>query len=92
MRHDQVVRAIDGADVVDAADVGMVERRDRAGLALEACPQIGIAANVTRQDLDRDRTVQPRVAGFVDLAHPAGAERADDFIRTEPCARVEGHA
>ena len=86
MRHDQVVRAIDAADVVDAADVGMVQRGDRPGLALEACPRIGIAGDVARQDLDGDRAIEARVAGLVDLAHPAGAERRGDLIRAEPGA------
>ena len=36
MRHDQVVRAIDAADIVDAADMRMVQRSDGASLALEA--------------------------------------------------------
>ena len=37
--------------------------------------------------LERGET---RVARLVDLAHAAGAERADDFIRAEPVADVEG--
>ena len=31
------------------------------------------------QQLDRDGTIQPRVARLVDLAHPAGADRATGF-------------
>ena len=89
MRHDQVVRAIDAADVVDAADVGMVQRGDGAGLALEPGPQIGIASNLTRQDLDGDRSIEACVAGSVDLAHAAGSEGGDDLIRAEPGAGAE---
>ena len=36
VRHDQVVRAVYAADVVDAADTRMVQRGDSARLALEA--------------------------------------------------------
>ena len=36
MRHDKEERAIDAADIVDAADVRMVQRGDGARLALEA--------------------------------------------------------
>ena len=86
------MRAVGVADVVDAADVRMVQRGDGPRLALEARARIGIAGDVTRQDLDRDRAIEPRIAGFVDLTHAAGAERADDFIRTEPDSGVEGHA
>src|SRR5438128_473715 len=35
-------------------------------------------------------SVQSRVARAVHLAHAAGSERCDDFIRTEACAAGEG--
>ena len=76
MRHDEVVRAVDVPDVVDAADVRMVQRGDGPRLAFETRAQIGIAGDVTRQDLDRDGAIEARVAGLVDLAHPACAKRA----------------
>src|SRR5262245_33587093 len=91
MRHDQVVRAIDAADVVDAADVGMVQGGDGASLALEAGPHIGVARDHTRQDLDRDGPIEARVACSVDLAHPTRAKRGQDFIRTEASASSEQH-
>ena len=90
MRHDQVVRAIDAADVVDAADVGMVQGRDGASLALEAGPHIGIASDFARQDLDRDRAIEPRVARAIDLPHPAGPKGGEDLVRAEAGAGGEG--
>ncbi len=39
----------------------------------------------------RDVALQPPVAGAVDLAHPAGAKRRDDFVRTDPGAWSERH-
>jgi hypothetical protein len=36
---------------------------------------------MSRQDLDRNRTVKTRVPGAVYLAHAAGAERREDFVR-----------
>ena len=92
MRHDQVVRAIDVADVVDAADVRMIERGNRPRLAFETCTQIGIAGDFSWQDLDGDCAIEARVAGFVDLAHAARAERAEDFVRTESGAGGKCHA
>ena len=91
VRHDQIVRAIDDPDVVDTADVRMVKRGDSARLALETCPQVRIACERTAQNLDRNRAIESRVAGFVDLAHPAITQRGDDFIGTEPGAGREGH-
>ena len=70
----------------------MVERGDRPRLALETRPQIGVAGGFTREDFDGNRAIETSVVGFVDLAHAAGAQRADDFIRTEPDSGVEGHA
>jgi hypothetical protein len=81
MRHDQVVRAIDAADVVDATDVGMVQGRDGASLALEARPRIGIASDLTRQDLDRDRPIEARVTCSVDFTH--APRRAGRRFRTD---------
>jgi hypothetical protein len=44
-----------------------------------------------RQNLDRDRTLQPSISRAIDLAHAARAQRGDDFIRPEFRARGEGH-
>ena len=83
MRHDQVVGAIDAADVVDAADVGMIQRSDSSCLAFEAGSQIRIVSDFTRQNLDRHRAIEAGVAGFVDLAHATRAKRAEDFVGAE---------
>ena len=50
-----------------------------------------VAGEVRRQDLDRDHAVQARVAGAVDLAHAPGAQRREDFVRTEPDSAVDRH-
>jgi hypothetical protein len=72
------------ADVVQRADIGMGEHRNRLCFALEALPSLGVCGG---QDLDGNPAVEPRVAGFVDLAHPASADLGKHFIRTEvvPC-------
>src|SRR2546427_375334 len=43
------------------------------------------------QDLDRDRAVESRVPGSVDLSHPTCAERREDLVRAQPCAWGEWH-
>ncbi len=40
----------------------------------------GSAADGLGQDLDRDLALEVRVRGAIDLAHPARAERRDDFV------------
>jgi hypothetical protein len=62
-----------------------------AGLALEALAPIGIGCQIGRQDLDGDVAVQPRVARAIDLAHAAGTERGEDFVRAETRPDGQGH-
>ena len=71
------------ADVVERADVRMVERRDRPRLALEALADCGFGGELRRQHLDRDVAIEPRVAGAIHLAHAAGAEQRDDLVGPE---------
>ena len=71
--HHQVIRS----DIVQLADVGMIQRRDGARLALEAFAEFGLG------DLDRDDAIQARVVGFVHLTHAARADGREDFVRAE---------
>jgi len=68
------------ADVVDRADVRMIERRGDPRLALEALEQFGCQRQPFREELQRDVTTQARVFGFVNDAHAAGAKLAHDAI------------
>ena len=64
----------------------MVQRGGRARFLLEARDTLG-RGHVGRQDLDRDRTMQPRVLGAVDFAHAAGAEERLEHVGTQAGAR-----
>ena len=44
-----------------------------------------------RKNLDGDDSLQARIAGAIDLSHPARAERALNLIRPELCAGRESH-
>ena len=66
--HDQVV----GTDVVQRANAGMVERGNGVGLRLKPLAE-GFSHN-----LDGDFPPQPGIHGFVNLAHPAGGDEAED--------------
>ncbi len=80
-----------GPDVVERADVGVIEARNDARLALEPLRELGVAGKRGRQDFDRDRALEPCVAGLVDFSHPTRAKRADDLVRTELGPGLEGH-
>ena len=79
--HNEVVRT----HVEQRADVGMVQGRDAQGLVAEALLELLL------RDLDRDRPLEPRVAGLVHVAHAARAERAHDLVRAEPSSGGMGH-
>ena len=79
--HDQIVRS----DVVQMADVGVVERGDRAGLAGEALGELGVG------NFDRDIPIQPGIVRAIHLAHAALADGRKDFIRAEFVADGERH-
>ena len=78
--HDEKRAAVLLADIVDRADVGVVQRRCGSRLAAESCQRVGIPRQVWRQELQRDKPMQPRVLGFVDDAHAAATQLLDDAI------------
>ena len=71
--HHRVRRLTLAADVVDRQDVGVAERRDDAGFALEARERLRVVGETLGEHLDRDVALQPRVPGAIHLAHSAGA-------------------
>ena len=71
---------------VDAGDVGMIERRQHACLALESREPIGVRREDAGQDLDRDVASEPRIVCAVHLAHSAGAKRRHDVVVADSIA------
>jgi len=51
-----------------------------------------IVGEAGRQNLDRDGPIEPGVAGFINLAHAARAERRLNFVRTETRSGTQSHA
>jgi hypothetical protein len=62
----------------------VVEGAGEAGFLLEAVEALGSVADLARQDLDGDVAAEAGVAGSVDLAHPAGPDRAQHLVRPQP--------
>ena len=61
-------------NVVNAQDVGMVERSDGAGFLLEAQQTVGISRERGGQDFYGDVPAQALVARAIDLSHAACAD------------------
>ncbi len=68
------------ADVVDRADVRMIQRRGRARLALEALDGDRVCQQPRREELDGDLPAEPRVFGAVDDTHAAFADLVNDPV------------
>ena len=81
--HHQRVYAVGVFEPVDLRDVRMIERREHLRFSPEAGEAIGIVGDGGQQDLDRDLAIERRVAGLVDLAHPARADSRRDLIRAD---------
>ena len=80
--HDEIVDAILMADVVEHADVGMIEAGNSFGFAFETLFLHGIGRKMRGKNLDGDSAVEAGVARAIDFSHAAGAERRDDFVGT----------
>ena len=79
--HHQVV----GSDVVQSADVGVVEPGDDGRLTREPVGERLVG------HLDCDRSIQAAVGRPLDLAHASGGDHFVDFVRAEARPVRQGH-
>src|ERR1700677_4672918 len=82
---DQLHHEVVWPDVVKRADVGMIQRRNRAGLSLKAIGEL------LGRNLDGDVAIQSWVARLPHLAHATLAETRDDLVRSEARGCWSGH-
>jgi hypothetical protein len=61
-------------DIVQHANVGMIEARDRLRFTIEALFHFRILREVRRHDFDRDDAVQPGGLGFIHIRHAPGSD------------------
>ena len=78
------------ADIVDGADIGVVERRRRPRFPLETFQRLRGCGHPARRNLDCHDPVETRVLGPIHLSHPAGTQRADDFVGAEASTGSKG--
>jgi hypothetical protein len=74
-------------DIVDGANVRMINRGDRVGFATEALARVLRSGQMQGEHLDRDAPIQALVPSSIHLAHTADAQSRLDDIRTELGAR-----
>jgi len=75
--HDQEVHAVVVADVIQRADVRVVESGDRVRFALEACAQLRVCRQGPQQQFDRNGAVETCISRTIHLTHAA---RSDDRV------------
>jgi hypothetical protein len=64
---------------------------DRTRFAFEAFAKFGAAGELFGENFDGDVAAKARVACAENFAHSAGAERRQDFVRTEFRSCGKGH-
>ena len=89
--HRDVGVAVLLADIVDGADVGMIQSGGGASLPHQSRPATRFVVRFV-EELEGDVPVQANVARPVDHAHAAGPESSDDLIRTNARAGSQGHS
>jgi hypothetical protein len=74
-------------DVVQRAEVRMVQARDCPSFAIESFAAPRIIFGTCPKHLDRDNSLEPRITGPIHFAHAAGAEGRLNFVRAKERAR-----
>ena len=78
--HGDERAAFEFADVVNGADVGVIEGGGGASFAAEAFDGLRVLRNFVREKFQRDVAAEARVLGFVDHAHATAAEFFEDVV------------
>jgi hypothetical protein len=78
-----VTNALVLPDVEEGHDVRVREGGDGPRFLLEPADALGIRSECGGKYLDRDISPEPRIAGAIDLAHAAAAERRHDLVRAQ---------
>ena len=81
--HGDKSPAVFFADVVDGADVGMVESGGGFGFAAKAAERLGIFGEIVGEKFQSYEAVEARVLGFVDDSHASAAEHLEHAVVRE---------
>ncbi len=79
-------------ETVQRRDVRVIQRREHAGLALEAAAPIGRVGHRLGKQLHRDFTTEPQVLRPIHFAHASRANRGKNFVGADGRSWRELHA
>src|SRR6185437_15963544 len=74
------------ANVVNGADVGMIERRSSFPFTSEAAQRLRVVGHIVRQELQRDKATEIEILGLVHHTHPSAAQFLEDAIMRDGLA------
>ena len=74
------------ADIVDGADVGVIERRGGLSFPFKTGEGLGIFGDVVGEEFQSDKATKACVFGFVDNAHASAAEFFQNAVMREGLA------
>jgi hypothetical protein len=78
------------ADVVDRANVRMIQRRRGLGFAPETLKRLPILRQILRKKLEGHKAAEAGVLGLVDDAHASAAEFFEDAVMRDGLIEQEG--
>jgi hypothetical protein len=78
--HGNELLAVLFANVVNRADIRMIQRRGSLRLAAKAFERDRVLGRFRREKLESDQTLQARVFRLIDDTHPAASERFEDAV------------
>ena len=81
--HHQEQRVAVFANLENLADVRMIDRGHGHRLAAQTLARVRVSRQLARQQLDGNLTIEPRVAGAIDLAHASGPEGGHNLVAAE---------
>ena len=67
-------------NLINGADVGMVQRRGGLCFPLKTAERLGIFGDLIRQELQGREAVQANVLGLIHHAHATAAQLAQDAV------------
>lgn len=68
------------ADVVDGADMGVIQRTRGTRFPAESFDRVGVAGELARQELQGDEATEPGIPATVDDAHAASPQLLDNSV------------
>ena len=88
--HHEGLDAVCLLQPIEGRNVRMIQGGQCPGFARESGHAFGVGRECLRQNFDRHRALEPRIAGAIHLTHAARAEGGENFIRAESGAGGEG--